>query len=64
MNFCDAVGQFFSGMATFFILLLGLALIFTAGPVVGCLTVLGLALAWAYVRTHQSSQPPRSGDDS
>lgn len=51
-GFCDAVGKFFGGMATFFILLLGLALIFTAGPVVGCLTVLGIALAWAYVRTH------------
>ena len=52
------MSQFFSGMATFFILILGLGLIFEAGPVIGCLTVLGIALAWAYVRTHQPPQRP------
>lgn len=47
----DGLSAFFSGIATVFILVLGLALIFSAGPLIGCATTVLIVIAWAYVRS-------------
>lgn len=43
------MSKFMGGFASFWIVFVGLALIFSAGPVIGCLTIAGLGIPWAYI---------------
>jgi hypothetical protein len=43
------MSKFMGGFASFWIVFVGLALIFSAGPVIGCLTIVGIGGPWAYI---------------
>jgi hypothetical protein len=43
------MSKFMGGFASFWILFVGLALIFTAGPVIGCLTLAVIGAPWVYI---------------